>query len=133
MSKKIKFWIVIISFVGNCVTGYFTYLYFTRKPGLKIKIVEKTKIAYKTVYRDYNNLTQKDCIEELSKYDTEKPFLDGYIKNNNLFFAEAGLNGRQWSREFKLKIKQSGNWRYYLGFGAVGMAAGGFIIYKIIK
>jgi hypothetical protein len=128
--KKVKILIVIISLVGNCVTGYFTYLYFNTKP---IKIAGKTKIIYEPVDRDYNKLTKTDCVKELFKYSTDKPYLDGYMKNDNVFHAEAGLYDRKWNREFKLKIKQSGNWRYYLGFGAVGMAAGGFVIYKIIK
>jgi signal transduction histidine kinase len=129
--KKIKRILIILLIVSNAITSYFTYLYFTRDPA--IKIVEKTKIAYKTVYRDYNKLSTNDCLKELMKYDTDIPRLDGRIEQSNIFYAEAGLNERTWSRKFKLKISEGSNWKYYVGFGVLGTIAGGTIIYKIMK
>jgi hypothetical protein len=131
--QEINLWLIVFLIITNIITGFFTYLYFTRKPDLKIKIVEKTKIAYKTIYRDYNKITKDDCIKELQKYDISEPKLDGYMENKNIFFAEAGLNNRTWNRRFKLKVNESNNWKYYVGAGVIGASAGGFIIYNILK
>jgi len=125
----IKKSIMIVLIIFNCVTGFFTYLYFSREP--EIKIVEKTKIEYEKVYRDYTKLSNGECVKELTKYDTSVPMLDGHIEDKNIFYAEAGLNERTWNRKFKLKIAESGNWKFYIGAGIVGVAVGSFIVYKI--
>jgi len=98
----------------------------------KIKIVEKNVVEYKTVYRNYTKYTPSEFLEELKKYDTGIPGLDGKMTGNNIFKAEANLNKRKWSREFKLstEVYQSGNWKFYLIVGVAGVVAGGIYKYK---
>lgn len=130
--KKAKRTLVALLITANAITSYFTYLYFNTKP---VKIAGKTKIIYKSIDRDYDKLTKTNCIKELKRYGTDIPRLDGHIEQPNIFYAEAGLYDRTWSRKFKLKVKvnESSNWRYYVGFGVLGTIAGGTIIYKIMK
>lgn len=97
----------------------------------EIKIVEKRVLKWKnkTIYRNYVNMDQIECMRLLKKYDNDKPFLDGKIINKNVFRANAGLCERNWEKDFKLKTTSDSYWQYYLGFG---VCAGAFLV-AIIK
>jgi hypothetical protein len=93
MKKKIKIIFLLCLFFVNIITGYFTYLYFTQHP--EIKIVEKTAIKETTkISYDYSQFDLRTCKKELKFFATKKPFLDGKMRSNNIFYVEAGLNGR---------------------------------------
>lgn len=129
--KKFKSILICFLLIINAISGYFTYLYFSQEP--EIKIVEKTKVEYEIKYREYDTLNMDTCLKELKKYDTGKPSLDGEMRSNNIFYAEAGLNGRAWNREFKLKVHEQGNWKFYIAAGVIGATAGGYMLYRIMK
>jgi len=105
---------------------------FQANPEPTVRIVEKSVIKYQTVYRDYETITRETCVDKLKCYDTAGPRLDGTIEGTT-FRAKAGLCDRTWEREFKLEVGSSGNWRYYIGAGLVGMAAGGFALWYFTK
>jgi hypothetical protein len=96
----------------------------------EIKIVEKEKIVWKDkiIYREYEKYTCSQLAEELKKYDTWEPYLDGIMKGDT-FHAEAGLYNRSWSRDFKLKasVDDSKNVRDKILCFFGGMVAGGLL------
>lgn len=92
-----------------------------------IKIKKKTEIKTQIVYRDYQSLTQKDLIEKLYHYDTDKPILDGQIIDKNIFRANAALYDRKWERDFELEAHQQGNWRMTVGISAAAFIVGGVL------
>lgn len=82
----------------------------------EIKIVEKTKVKYNIVDRDYFKLDKVELIDKLKCYDTADPFLDGTIKNNTLWI-NAGLCERKWNRGFK--IASGDGFNYYIAGGCL--------------
>lgn len=121
--------IAALIFFSGSALGYW-YCRKSVKP--EIKIVEKTKIEYKTKYRDYAVMTNTDILEQLKKYDTAEPTLDGTIKGS-IFHANAGLNGRTWSRDFTLEVNQTQDWRFLAGAAGAGLLIGGISAYLITK
>lgn len=95
-------------------------------------VIEQEKIVYKTVYRDYNSLKPNECKDELQEYDLGKPTLDIKIIGQRKIKATAGLYKRTWSREAKIKVGSSGNWKLYVGIGT-GILVGGGLIYGITR
>lgn len=95
----------------------------------EIKIVEKTKIEYRDVIRNYTKYNKPELIEELLKYDKGTPSLEGEIKDNAIH-VEAGLNKRKWSRDFKLgaEVYSGRNWKCYFIVG--GVVAAGALYWK---
>lgn len=92
----------------------------------KIIIKKKTEIKTQIVYRDYPNMSQKECIEKLFCYDTAKPTLDGQM-DGNIFKANAALCDRKWERDFELASHEKGNWRV-----SVGIGVGAFILGAVL-
>jgi len=117
--------VILVAFIGTNI-GSFIGGRCSVKPD--IKIVEKEKIVWKdkVIYRDYEKFTCSDLAAELLKYDTSEPRLDGIIQDN-VFHATAGLNDREWSRDFKLKAGTDEKALYYVLTFFGGMVAGGVI------
>jgi len=122
--------IIVAIFLGGVIAGYY-YCQKSVKP--EIKIVEKTKIEYEPKHRDYVSMPDQDILNELQKYDTAIPTLDGEMISSTSLHATAGLNGRTWSRDFTLEVKQTQDWRFLFGASVVGVIAGGTIVYFIKK
>lgn len=113
--------VFIVANIGSFIGGRCSV-----KP--EIKIIEKEKIVWKDriVYRNYEQYTNNELKEMLARYDTEKPRLDGIVKDN-IFHAEAGLCDRSWSRDFKLKSGTDEKALYYVLTFFGGMVAGGVV------
>lgn len=129
-AKTILIFVVIVCLVG---AGCFIGGRCSVKPD--IKIVTKTEIKWKDkiVYRDYEKMPCPDVVKELLAYDTGVPRLDGIIKDD-VFHATAGLNKREWSRDFKLKAGAGDSAKWYavasvLSF-VLGACVGGAVDYK---
>lgn len=121
--KTILIFVVIVCLVG---AGCFIGGRCSVKPD--IKIVTKTEIKWKDkiIYRDYEKMSCPDVVKELLAYDTGTPRLDGIIKDN-VFHATAGLNKRDWSRDFTLKAGTDEKALYYVLTFFGGMVAGGVV------
>jgi hypothetical protein len=115
------------------LAGAFAGGYFYRGEGEpKIKIVEKTKIEYRTIDRDYNAMVPDDWKKALACYDKSEPRLDGAVAGEWLKLS-AGLCDRNWSRDIKIAEISSMNWKLIAGVGIAGAALGGYGIYKLMK
>lgn len=122
--------VFLISNIGSFVAGRYT------KKDI-IRIVTKTEIKTKTIYRDYPKMTCSEMEAELKKYDLGTFLLDGRMISDNVFRAEASLYQRHAERDFTLKA-QSKNDTYirdvllsFFGGMVVGGIAGGAVDYKI--
>ena len=121
--KTILIIVVVVCLVG---AGCFIGGRCSVKPD--IKIIEKEKIIWKDkiVYRDYEKYSCSELAAELLKYDTSEPLLDG-IMRGDIFHATAGLNKREWSRDFTLKAGTDEKALYYILTFFGGMVAGGVV------
>jgi hypothetical protein len=115
--------IVILAIIG---TGWGIAIYYMVAPE-KVKIVKKTEIQYKTVYRDYAGLPDKELIEKLYHYDTDKPTLDAQMINNTMMRINAGLYERTWDRDVQVTCVKTENWRVTVGVSAAAFVVGGII------
>jgi hypothetical protein len=138
ISDKIRTWrtITVVLLITHVIAasfgayGYYSLFVKGKKP--EIKIVEKKDIVTVPVYREYSQLSQGELTEKLTCYDTSEPRLDVAFKNNTAHLS-AGLCERNWTRDVTFEIASSSNWKFTIGVAAVGVAAGGFLTYKIIK
>lgn len=124
-TKAIIAVVVVVVFIGTNI-GSFIGGRCSVKP--VIKIVEKGKIVWKNkiVYRDYEKYSCSELAADLLKYDTSEPRLDG-IMRGDIFHATAGLNKREWSRDFTLKAGTDEKALYYILTFFGGMVAGGVV------
>lgn len=122
-AKTILIIVVVVCLVG---AGCFIGGRCSVKPD--IKIIEKEKIIWrdKIIYRDYEKYSCSELAAELLKYDTSEPLLDG-IMRGDIFHATAGLNKREWSRDFTLKAGTDEKALYYILTFFCGMVAGGVV------
>lgn len=126
-------WVAVVVVICLVGAGCFFGGRCSVKP--EIKIVTKTEIKWKdkVVYREYEKYTCSDLAAELLKYDTSEPRLDG-VMQGNVFRATAGLNQRDWSRDFTLKAGAGDSAKWYaiasiLSF-VCGAVVGGAVDYK---
>ena len=116
---------VIVALVGVFFCGYY-YGGKSVEPG----IITQEKIVTRTVYRDYPVMSRQDCIDKLMCYDTGLPKLDIKVIENNSYHLSAGLCEREWSRDVKIELARSGEWRFYVAGGfAVGLI-GAYLLLK---
>jgi hypothetical protein len=129
----------VISGVMLCA-GIAIGIFIGRNTGeTKFKIVKQTEIKYKTVYIDkptalaaYSKMSKDELSEKLYLYENGIPALRGEMRGNTVHI-EAGLSDRTWSNDIEIAGTSSGDWKIYAGIAAVSMAAGGYIIYKVVK
>jgi len=95
-------------------------------------IIEQEKIVYQPVQREYRFMKNQDLLRELKAYDTGIPTLKISTLGPRRIRADAGLNGRMWSREVTMKVGCSGNWNLYLGL-SIGTAAGVGLTYGLVR
>lgn len=115
-----------ISFLG----GWFTHLK-TQSPEIRIETKEEIVWRDKIVYRDYQDITREECIDKLRCYDTAEPTLDIEPLRDNTFRLSASLCERKpWTRDVKLSVGESGNWKFYVGAGIVAGAGIAYLIFK---
>ncbi len=102
-------------------------------------VIEKEKLVYRDRIRDYPGMSCLQLQEELIKYDRGIPALDIRTLNTGKgtarLRADAGLNGRTWSREATIRIPSSSkNWKYVVGFTmGVLCIAGGMWLYGRLR
>lgn len=123
-AKNILIVIVVICLVG---AGCFIGGRCSVKPD--IQIVEKEPVKEKPrPTKQIEAYTPSQCAQELLKWETSEARLDGFIEGDK-FHSVAGLNDREWSRDFKLKasVNDSNNVRDKLLCFFGGMVAGGLI------
>jgi len=95
-------------------------------------IIEQEKIVYQPVQRECQFMKDEELLRELKAYDTGIPTLEISNLGPSRVRADAGLNGRTWSREAIIKVGSSGNWKLYLGVG-IGTAAGVGLSYGLVR
>ena len=124
-----------IFLVGSFLGGWFLNKKLTEPK----KIVE-AEIITKVIYRKYKNLSREKLIEDLKLYDLGEPKLfisdikikGGIFDDKVLQFKNnASLSKREWSRDGKIEVAKSGNWKFYIGAGiTAGVGAGLAILFK---
>jgi len=130
----IKVFLSSLFFIGLGIAGTLVYQeYFKEQEKPRVEIVEKTKIVTKYVTRDYDKIPKNDLIKELQAYDKGPFDLDGEMSSPYVFHARAKLHKRTAERDFKLKVHETPNFKYYVGAGIAGVIAGGIVVYKLRK
>jgi len=89
-----------------------------------IRVVKETEVRYRPYERSYK-LPRNELITELKKYDLGKPRLTGSL-SGNIFKVKAGLNERDWEKDFHLEVGKDSNWKFYVG--AAVLVVGGIIV-----
>ena len=118
--RYIKVIIITIVCCALFGAGFYAGMYLQKSKEI---VVTKSEPVYNVVYRDYSSMTIDDYKTELQEYDSAPFLLDGEY-NNGTFTARASLKERSVSRDFVIDVGTSGDWRMYVGIGAVGLAAG---------
>lgn len=126
MKRVISYIVVLAIGAAAGASGYWRLFECGRQP--EIRIVEKEKIISVPVYRNYETMTRDDLQSKLSCYDVSAPRLDAAFKNNTAYLS-AGLCDRNWTREIKYEINQSGSWKLFVG--GIFTAAASYGSYKL--
>jgi len=132
--KKISAIIISIIFI-ICISAGGGYYLCWKDYNNKPLVIEQEKIVYQVVNRPYTDLTFQDAVDELKKYDISEPTLEIIPIGKRKIKATASLYKRQWSREAKVQVGSSGNWKLYVGIGIGTVCTAGAIygLSRIIK
>lgn len=111
------------------LAGAFIGGYYFR--GEKIEIIEKKKIEYRTIQRDYNApISELQAV--LKCYDLGEPRLDA-VPTGDWLQLRAGLCQREWTRDIKIIGTSRGGYKMYLTIAGIGTIVGGYCVYKLIR
>jgi len=126
-TKRILIAIMIISYIATGA-GFYLLGSYTKKDVVIIE--KKSEVKEKPrPKKDIAKYTPTQTEAELLKWENSPARLDGWMINENTLRARAGLNDREWERDFTFKAKAKNNNeirdKLLLFFG--GMVIGGMI------
>jgi hypothetical protein len=109
------------------------------------QITDKTPVQSNIIERDYSSLDLQICKADLTRYDTETPYIDIQSAGNGDYMLKASLCERRWQKLVNIKPRDSprnmtiagpyidtslrvGAWgQYYRLYGKFGLG-GGFML-----
>ena len=115
--------------VGICIgagsMGFLAYKFY--KPSPIIQIKEVIKPVYTTLKEVQPNDTKGlyECYQS-------PIFIKRELKED-IYYIEASDGCKKTAVADKIEVGSSGNWKLYIGVGAVGTCVGGYLAYKILK
>lgn len=124
-NTAISILILIAIFAGGVLVGKH---YFSKTD---IKVIDK--VVYKTVWKEKPApdlpFTQENFNNLLYCVNSDIIFKDKTDKN--YLYVTAYDECKEATARYEIGSK--GDWRFYVGFGIAGAAAGGYLVYKLLR
>lgn len=121
-----------ISFASGIIITIFCFNYFDKPE--KIEIVKIEKPVQNIVQREYIKIPCND-VYDLYHYDHDLMKIEYKIIDNNVMRVDWQLYQRKGHQDVELNYNcnQTRNWKMYIGIGAIGLTAGGYLAYRMAK
>lgn len=124
--KKIVISFIIGIIIGGASIGILAYKYYTNKPDkIVIKEVEKPVVKY------IKQISYNDNAGLYACYSS--PIVIDRKLTGNIYRIRASDGCKQTEVSDKIEVGSSGNYKFYISAGIIGLVAGSYCTYKLIK